>query len=221
MVLERIDEVFRQTDAIYGFADISVCGLSFTKALVFALPYRQAMSLESYEEQVFENNVAAAREEAEELLLKLEAVLKESGIAYKIPLPGQKDEIALEAELSFKFAALQAGLGWIGKNDALITEAFGPRLRLGAILLEGDIPCGSPVTKSRCPQSCRLCQDACPCKAVKGVLWEPQKPRETRLDYRQCNRHRSEDIERLGRKNACGRCMTACPWGRLHINPAG
>jgi len=54
------------------------------------------------------------------------------------------------AVFQHKTAATRAGLGWIGKNGLLITPEFGPRVRLGTVLTDMELPYGKPVEESRC-----------------------------------------------------------------------
>ena len=70
--------------------------------------------------------------------------------------------------VSFKHAAVRAGLGTMGKNTLLATEKFGNRLRLGAVLTTAELPAGKPLEESLCIEDCRTCVDACPVRALDG-----------------------------------------------------
>ncbi len=117
------------------------------------------------------------------------------------------------APLSFKFAAVNAGLGWIGKNDVVITKKYGPRVRLSAILIDSQFTYGQRIIKSNCPNSCRKCVEICPYNALHDVKWDIDILRNDIIDYQLCNQKRSLYIEKHGRKNACGLCMATCPIG--------
>ncbi len=138
---------------------------------------------------------------------------KVSGVEYYIPTIAQKNETDLEAEFSFKYAAVHAGLGWIGKNDVLITREYGPRVRLSAVLINSVFEYGTVIEESGCPIECNLCVSICPCHALKGITWHIYEQRENIIDYHLCNQKRSEYIKKFGRKNACGLCMVVCPFG--------
>ncbi len=202
-------------EVLHGYADIaySPYGREYPTALVLAVPYGRQLTPADYTEEAFEEGIRLARVRLEELAARLEELLRQEGTAYFVPPVAQRDETELLAPFSFKYAATRAGLGWIGRNDVVITPRYGPRVRLGAILLDARLPWGQPTEKSRCPEGCSRCVEACPCKALRGVTWDAEKQRAELIDYHRCNRMRSAFIPRLGRKSACGLCLAACPFG--------
>ncbi|MBR4442253.1 MAG: epoxyqueuosine reductase [Clostridia bacterium] len=213
---DDIDRLFAQyPDVIHGFADISYSpfSLKYRAAIVFAAPYGQQLTLETYTEQYFEDGIQSAKTQLEGIVTQLETLLRDQETAYYVPPTAQNNETELLAPFSFKYAATRAGLGWIGKNDVVITKRYGPRVRLSAVLIDAPLPCASPVLESGCPDDCFKCAEACPCKALHGVKWDASRLRCELIDYHRCNRMRSAFISRLGRKNACGLCLAACPFG--------
>lgn len=64
--------------------------------------------------------------------------------------------------------ALQAGMGEVGRNGLLISEEYGPRLRLGKIFTDMPLEHTSPVDLgvARFCQVCDRCAKACPPKAL-------------------------------------------------------
>ena len=217
MVEEVIRDLFaKYPEVLYGFADISYSTYAdcYRSALVYAVPYGEQLTLEDYTEERFENGIKSAKIKLEEIMAQIEDILKRNEVHYFIPPVAQNNEEELLAPFSFKYAAVNAGLGWIGKNDVVITERYGPRVRLAAVLMDEIFPYGPIITGSNCPDQCRKCVDICPCKALLNRQWDIHAKREEIIDYQRCNRMRSSFTEKLGRKNACGLCMAACPFGR-------
>ena len=215
MVSEKIQQLFAQIpDVKYGYADISYSsfGEEYKSALVIAVPYDKQLVLEEYTEEAFDTSILSAKTRLEQILKDVEDLLKEERIKFYIPPVAQQNEEDLLAVFSFKYAAVNAGLGWIGKNDVLITEEYGPRVRLSAVLIDYPFMPGERITESRCG-TCTKCVDICPHKALKEVTWNINAQRSEIIDYHLCNQKRSAYIESHGRKHACGLCIVVCPFG--------
>lgn len=216
MVENNICNVFLEyPEIIYGFTDIaySAYASTYRSALVFAVPYGEQLTIETYSEEKFEKGIQDAKKIVDKVLAQLKKVLDEREIKYYIPPIAQNNEVDLIAPFSFKFAAVNAGLGWIGKNDVVITEKYGPRVRLSAILINEEFVYGKKISQSQCPENCKKCVDVCPHKALHNVQWNIDSLRSDIIDYRLCNEKRSLYIQAHGRKNACGLCMVVCPFG--------
>lgn len=70
--------------------------------------------------------------------------------------------------ISLKHAAVQAGLGKMGRNTLLINREHGNIMRLGALATELEWPEYPAVNeKSPCPDHCRICEEACPVGAIR------------------------------------------------------
>ena len=202
-------------EIIYGFTDISYSPYAseYKSALVLAVPYGEQLTLKNYSEERFEKGIQHARKVLEEILIQISEILDKYKVKYYIPPVAQNSEEDLIAPFSFKYAAINAGLGWIGKNDVVITEKYGPRVRLSAVLINEPFTYGQKITKSNCPDSCRKCVDICPCQALYNTNWDIDTLRSDMIDYKLCNQKRSLYLEKHGRKNACGLCIAACPVG--------
>ncbi len=64
--------------------------------------------------------------------------------------------------------AIDAGLGELGRNGLLITEHFGPRVRICKVFTELPLETDSPVdigVQHFC-ERCKICADSCPSRAI-------------------------------------------------------
>ncbi len=129
-----------------------------------------------------------------------------------------------------KTVATMAGLGWIGKSALLITEEFGPALRINTILTDAVLDYESPIEVSRCGE-CMECTNSCPGHAVSGNLWDISKSRADIIkgrDYiyniRNCMRYMMKINEELGIDDLeaviCGVCIAACPRTKQYFSKA-
>ena len=76
-----------------------------------------------------------------------------------------------------RYWAVQAGLGWIGRNHQLIIPFAGSMFFLGELFLDFELPYDQPM-KSRCGK-CHKCIDACPTGAL-GLVEERVESKEER-----------------------------------------
>ena len=114
--------------------------------------------------------------------------------------------------------AIKAGLGEYGRHGLLITEEFGPRVRIGKIFTDLPLAHDRPRSfgvKAFC-ETCRRCSDACPVKAI------PDGPPSDEV-YNRSNlvgvRKWSVDAERCFRfwsnqNSDCSICVRVCPYNR-------
>ncbi|WP_024831670.1 4Fe-4S double cluster binding domain-containing protein [Ruminiclostridium josui] len=111
-----------------------------------------------------------------------------------------------------KTGAVLAGLGWIGKNGLFIHKDYGPRVRLGTVLTDMELPCENIILQNNC-SSCNRCVKACPALALTGNKWEFGKPRENVVDARACSEYMNRNFKHIGRGSVCGICIKVCPSG--------
>ena len=83
-----------------------------------------------------------------------------------IPVPASQivDWKNQKGHLSHKHVARLAGLGWIGRNNLLVNEKFGSRIRLVTLLT--DLPLVTDPPHPGDCGSCRACLSVCPAGAI-------------------------------------------------------
>ncbi|MFA5309606.1 MAG: hypothetical protein WC370_09020 [Dehalococcoidales bacterium] len=125
------------------------------------------------------------------------------GAGFKaLPLTGKgpaTDRRTLQGVISYKHAAEAAGLGRIGMSSLLITEKYGPRVRLALCLTEAVLEPGAPLKNHVC-RYCNICVGKCPSKA----LGRPASGEAYRLNKYACGTY----TEAAG---GCSECMRVCP----------
>lgn len=120
-----------------------------------------------------------------------------------------------KALISSKYIGWKAGIGWIGKNDLLITYEYGPHIfTFSAVFYAESFPTGTPVRKSECGE-CSLCVKACPFRNLTGISWTPEVRRDEMINCARCSETRFRIAEKKGmdHKFTCAKCLLACPYG--------
>jgi epoxyqueuosine reductase QueG len=69
--------------------------------------------------------------------------------------------------LSLKHAAVNAGLGIMGKNTIFIHPEYGNMVYIGALLVAAELKEDPINVKLSCPADCRICIDACRNNAIE------------------------------------------------------
>ena len=113
-----------------------------------------------------------------------------------------------------RYWAVQAGLGWIGRNHQLIIPQRGSYFFLGELLIDAELDYDKPFEQSHCGE-CRRCINNCPTAALDEHCFDARKC----LSYLTIE-HRGELPENIGEKMGncfygCDRCQTSCPHNRF------
>lgn len=115
------------------------------------------------------------------------------------------------APLSEKQLAVEAGLGWIGRQSLLVTPRYGTWVVLGELLLtEACDRYDTPLEGNGCG-TCRRCVEECPTGALSDTRT---------VDTRRCiSRHTVEReygprIDLHGWIFGCEACQSCCPYNR-------
>ena len=127
-------------------------------------------------------------------------------------VPGASGRVFTDtAPLAEKQLAVEAGLGWIGRQSLLVTPQYGSYVVLGELILTEETDrYDTPFEGSRCG-TCRSCIDNCPTGAVA--------PDRT-IDTGRCISCRTIEREQPGQTDlhgwifGCDACQSLCPWNR-------
>jgi epoxyqueuosine reductase QueG len=122
--------------------------------------------------------------------------------AFPVPSSQIVDWDAVSGHVSHKVIAMQAGLGWIGKNNLLVHPEHGSRLRYASVLTDLVLPYDRPI-EGDCG-ACGLCAAACPGGAIGRTRAEFD------LDTCVATMSRVTRVANIGSK-ICGICIRACP----------
>ncbi len=115
------------------------------------------------------------------------------------------------APLAEKLLAVEAGLGWIGRQSLLVTPQFGSYVVLGELILTEEADrYDEPFEGSRCGE-CRACVENCPTGAVM-----PGRGIDTArcISCHTVERKPDTEIDLDGWIFGCDACQSCCPWNR-------
>jgi len=138
----------------------------------------------------------------DELGLKITHYIQSRGWE-ALPIPASQivDWEHQRAHVSHKHIAVQAGLGWIGRNNLLISPQFGSRQRLITVLTNMPLKADEPLPWG-CGE-CRACLSSCPSQSIK------EKPED--FDHVGCYHQIKALVKAAGiSQNICGLCVKAC-----------
>jgi len=140
--------------------------------------------------------------------LVLTSVIQQLGYrAMPIPASQIVDWKNQRGHLSHKHVARLAGLGWIGRNNLLVNETFGSRIRLVTVLTDLPLVADSPLSMDCGP--CRDCVKVCPVGAIS------ERPED--FDHLRCYEQLKIFSKTLHfSHHICGICVKACQ-GRGNI----
>jgi epoxyqueuosine reductase len=115
-----------------------------------------------------------------------------------------------------RYWAVQAGLGWIGRNGQLVIPHAGSMFFLGELFVMDDADEYDSPCENRCG-TCHKCVDACPTGCLGHVHFEAEKC----LSYQTIENR--GDLSELAKDRigdtfyGCDECIKACPWNRFAV----
>ena len=118
--------------------------------------------------------------------------------------------------------AIKAGLGEYGRFGLLITQGYGPRVRLGKVYTDLPLAHDAPRffgVKAFC-EICRRCSDACPVKAIPGG--EPSSQVYNRSNIKGVYKWTIDPEKCFGywaaQNSDCSICIRVCPYNKDYNN---
>lgn len=113
------------------------------------------------------------------------------------------DKATKTTHLPHKKIALLAGLGWIGKDNLLVTEKYGSAFCMCTVLTNAPLPVENrEIIMPKCGE-CTVCKNICPTGVIHGTNWEPDINRDLIVDVYHCD--------------CCLKCMVNCPWTQRYV----
>lgn len=124
-----------------------------------------------------------------------------------LELHGEYNMETFTTVLPHKTIAIMGGLGWIGKNDLLVTQEHGCGVSMCSVLTNAPLKtvCYEPM-ESQCGK-CTACQKVCPYRAIKGNVWQQGTPRDRLVDVFHCK--------------YCLKCLAICPFTKKSVRMQG
>lgn len=122
-----------------------------------------------------------------------------------LPVPASQilDWEKFQAHLSHREIAGLAGLGWIGRNNLLITKQYGSQIRLVTVLTDMELPVRSGDDAGGDCGTCHACVKMCPVGAIDD------DPVNFNLDSCAAQLRRFSKSEKINTM-ICGLCIKVC-----------
>jgi len=208
-LISACQEIFGEA-SLFGFTAIE-------QRLVDETGCRCAVvTLMPYPEMDFVYNAAVYFDVSEELraahgvkMDKLKAFLDQHQVSYATPPASPAEDGEHRAAFSYKWAAIHAGLGFIGKNDVFVHPRYAQRVRISCLLIDFDMPTDAAVMESQCG-ACVKCVEACPHRFISGAAWRADVKRDELVNYKECAKMSKHSGE--GAKYLCMHCALACTY---------
>jgi len=205
---------------LFGAADITKRRKDFLLAQNLLEKFDQAISLgvrlskgileeiETAPTRLYFHHYRSVNNFLDQVAFKLSNYTQKKGYL-SLPIPASQivDWQNQKGHLSHKQIGYLAGLGWIGRNNLLVSKEFGSQFRLVTVLTNMPLKIDKPI-KQNCG-NCKLCLVACPVQAIK------ENPLD--FDHLKCfEKLKDFQKQRLVEQYICGICVKACNGGVKH-----
>lgn len=215
----RLSELaFSSGAALFGVADISLLKKDFllpeslTASLTGGISCAVRLArpvldeIEDHPTKLYFHHYRQANQFLDQLAFRISSFIHQSGFT-ALPIPASQivDWQTQKGHLSHKKIARAAGIGWLGRNNLLVTKHFGSQVRLVTVLTDFPLPFDRP-TEDSC-RDCRSCIPFCPARAITESARD--------FDPIACF-NQLKDFQKKGHvaQYVCGICVKACSGGR-------
>lgn len=176
-----VDATALPPDAVDGYACVILFGKALSKEYINAL----------------RNNEKPKTKEVLNTERKMDTLAIK--IATQLEAEGYNSIAKLKfGRLPHKTVALNAGLGFIGKNNLLVSEHYGCAVMFGKVLTTAPFEAMSKAPIEPQCGDCCICIDVCPTKALCGTTWTITTTRDMMITRKRCT--------------LCLKCMVWCPF---------
>lgn len=121
---------------------------------------------------------------------------------------------ALGSKTNMLRAAIEAGLGELGKHGSLLNDTYGSSLRLSVVLT--DMPLVPDKERDfgadKFCESCQLCTTSCLPQAISDHRKLVRGVEKWYVNFDKC-------IPYFNDANGCSICISSCPWSRPGVAP--
>jgi epoxyqueuosine reductase len=189
-------------DRLLGLASPAVKGLDRAISMAFRLSSRVMEDIADGPTRLYFMHYGRVNQLLDEMALRVSAAIQARGYD-ALPIPASQiiDWERQRAHISHKHVARAAGMGWIGRNNLLISPRYGARIRLVTVLT--DMPLEPDHPLDRDCGSCLECLRVCPAGAIR----ERQEDFDHMACYHQLDQFRRQ--RNIG-QHICGICVKAC-----------
>ncbi|MCD6574688.1 epoxyqueuosine reductase [Candidatus Aerophobetes bacterium] len=194
---------------IMGISPEIIDSLPFAISLAFRLSDKVIEDIKDHPTQLYLHHYRQVNYLLDRTALLLTDFIQKKGYQ-ALPIPASQviDWENQKGHLSHKLVAEQAGLGWMGRNNLLITPEWGARVRLVTVLT--DFPLKVDKKLERGCGSCKKCIGVCPAGAIK----EKREDFDHLACFERLRKFRKEyNIPHY----ICGICVKACQGPSIEI----
>ncbi len=191
---------FDASKLMAGAETVVVCGVNYKSDLSLTQDLESGVGIASY---------ALMRDYHKTIKKRLKMVLRE----LQNTTPELIGRVFTDsAPLFEKHLAVNAGLGWIGRQSLLVTPEYGSFVLLGEIVLDQKVDSYDSEYRGNGCGVCHKCIEACPASAIND---------NRTLDTRRCIACRTIELDNQGEEPlagwifGCDMCQRCCPYNQL------